>query len=405
MGDRESTLYYVIPEGTSQEETCTWEEIEAFCEAGRLSPYSLIFLPETKNWEKVIDTDLGSYFDAEERLAEPAEAKESEADREKLEDDYESARSEIRQSPDLPRTYLNAAAAALALGDREAAIGYYQQATELQPFNKSIATEIKRNLRSIELGRIRLLERPESAWEDVGCLALFPLARGWLFFLVPAAALAGLALIPKVGLIATAVLAWLWVYRTADGVSNGALKPTHWRDFVSTPVASVLRPVLTGLLAAMELGAPFVLFAGVGILIGGSPRPGLFQFIWDSVAMVVLLWVVGIVYLPAVLTLAVTPGIRFWDSLKIAKTVRAIVVMESEYITSLAYFFGVVLLWGGLSLAVNSVPVAKLVLPVMIGLYGLIIIAFVLGRLSARCRHMWTGGPAGPAGQASADTQ
>ena len=406
MGDRESTLYYIIPEGASQEETCTWEEIEAFCEAGRLSPNSLIYLPETQNWEKVINTDLISCFDSDDDSAKPAgDSEVAAADLERLEAEYDAARGEIHQSPDLPRSYLNAAAAALALGDREAAMGFYQQATELQPFNKSIATEIKRNLRAEETGRIRLLERPESAWDDVGRLAAFPLARGPWFFLVPAAVLAALALIPKAGGIVAAVLTWLWVYRAADRVSDGAAKPPHWREFVSEPVTAVVRPVLTGLLVALELAAPFCLFAGVVILVGDSPRPELFQFIQDSAAMMVLLWVAGIVYLPAVLTLAVTPGIRFWDPLNIVKNARAMMAMDYEFITGLAYFFGFGVLWGGLIMVLGRVPVAGVVLPVITGLYGLLITAFMLGRLSARCRHLWTGGPARPAGKTSADPQ
>jgi hypothetical protein len=405
MEDRGSTQYYVLPEGASQEETCTWEEIEAFCRAGRLSPNSLIYLPDSKQWQKVIDTDLGSHFESGPDAAGPAEGSVPEADLEKLEEEYETALVEVRQSPDLPRSYLNAAAAALALGNREAAVGWYQQATELWPFNKSIAIEIKRRLRADEIGRIRLLERPESAWDDVGRLATFPLARGWLFFLVPAVALAALALVPKAGAIATAVLAWLWVYRTAAGVGEGAVKPPHWREFLNEPLSGVLGPVLTGLVAALELAAPFFVTAGAAILAGGNPRPGLIEFMQGSVAMGVLLWVVAVIYLPAVLTMAVTPGIRFRNPLHVGRIARAVMAMESEYLTSVAYFFGFMILWGGLRLLAGSMPVVGVVVPVLAGLYILVIAAFVLGRLSARSRHHWTGGPARSAGLASADPE
>ncbi len=394
MGDKESTLYYVLPEGATQEETCSWSEIHALCEAGQLSPNSLIYMPEKNAWEKAVDTDLRSCFESlsDSLPGKTEEVQDDETRTEELQEKYESACREIRRTPEIPKAHLNAASAALALGNREAAIGHFQQAIELQPFNAKIACEIKRNLSVEERKRVRLLERPTPFWENNERVITYPFGRGYLYFLAPAVALSLLALLPFVR-PAVVVLCYLWGYRAVSESASGSLTPPHWRDYLSSPAAWILRALLVGLFFAVEFCLPFFLIAQISILAGASSRPDVFQFIQHSPVMIVCMWVIGVIYFPAVLVISVSPGSGIKDMLNVKKSVKAVVSMELEYIATIVFLFALLLVWVGVRLILGSVPVVGVVFSVLLGAYGVLCTGFVLGRVSTRCRHLWMGAP------------
>ena len=57
------TRYFLFKEGAVQEEPCEWEDLEALCRSGGLSPDSLIFMPEENDWKKAADTELAPLFE------------------------------------------------------------------------------------------------------------------------------------------------------------------------------------------------------------------------------------------------------------------------------------------------------------------------------------------------------
>jgi len=61
--------FSIFREGEFKEESCEWQDIEAMCRAGSLSPNALVFFPDENVWKKIIDTELAACF---EHAARPA---------------------------------------------------------------------------------------------------------------------------------------------------------------------------------------------------------------------------------------------------------------------------------------------------------------------------------------------
>ncbi|MFH1754300.1 MAG: hypothetical protein ABIA59_01225, partial [Candidatus Latescibacterota bacterium] len=393
MDTTEKTTYYVIPKGSTQEEACTWQEIEAACRAGRLSPDTMIYLPDKEAWEKAIYTELRPYFRSGEQASggsDEPDANDADA-KEALCLTYDEASREARRTPDVPRAHLSAAAAALAVEDREAAIEHYQRAIALRPFNRQIATEIKRNLRPADAQKVSLLERPEPFWEDLSRLASFPLRRGIVLFIMPAALVVLLALFSLLKVFAAAV-SFCWMYLTIMEVASGGSDRFDWRNVISDPVAKAVKPFVSGMVIVAELYLPFIIVAEIFILTGISDRPNIIQFIQRSEVMIVFMWVAGVVYLPAAFAVSVSSASGWIKGMDVRKVYRAIISMEMEYFATVVLLFVPVVIWGISRLVLGTIPVAGILVPVALGLYGLILAGYVIGLLSARYQHEWAAG-------------
>ena len=116
MSSETKNLYYLFKEGAVQEEPWEWSDLEAMCRDGRLSPDSLVFMPDEKEWRKAGETDLapliigttGSGGDTGDDEAEAAGMREA----------YERALEQMEQSPGLLVGLLNGAEIAAAMGRR-----------------------------------------------------------------------------------------------------------------------------------------------------------------------------------------------------------------------------------------------------------------------------------------------
>ncbi|NIM19208.1 MAG: hypothetical protein GTO51_02385 [Candidatus Latescibacteria bacterium] len=410
MAEKDDTLYYVMPEGKTQEETWSWSDIVDLCKSGRLSSESRIYLPEEKAWKRAIDTDLGTIFES----LDGSEQRSPEEDVETVDSGvyrqaYEDACQELRRTPDVPRAYLNAASAALALEDRQAAIRHYQEALELWPFNRQIASGAKRSLRREEWRLLKLLDRPAPFWEDLWRVVTFPITGGLILFPLPGIASSGVLaripfqfILPALALsilaafpyfrIAAAGICYLWVYQAILRAASGETHLPGWGEFISTFVQRILKPVFVGLMLAAELYLPFFIIAEAAILIGASSRPDVFQFVQNSALMVVLMWALGLLYLPVALAISVSPGVGLKVVLNPKKVIPAIITMEHEYLATALFNLVVVLAWGFSRLAVGSLPFLGIFLPVFLTIYAVQMVGFVLGRLSTRYQHLWMDG-------------
>jgi hypothetical protein len=405
MDATKDTTCYIIPEGATQEEACTWQELESACQMGRLSPDTLIYLPDKDVWEKAIYTELRRYFRAGDDAAIESEAHEDAADTlEILRTAYEEACRQSRLSPDSPQIHLNAARAALAVEDREAAGEHCQNAIALQPFDQKIAAEIKRILGPVDSRKLRLLERPAPFWEDIQQLVTFPIQSGLVWFLIPAAIIAFLALIPMLRVTA-AVMCFLWAYATILQLASGSRNPLDFRQLSQRTYKEITKSLLIGAAVFAELYLPFIIIAEIFILTGISDRSNVIQLIQHNEVLLVFIWVAGVLYLPAAFAVSASSGSGWKKSLDVRNVYKAVLSMEAEYLAAIVVIFIPVTAWGIGRLFLASIPVAGIVVPAAFGLYGLIISGMVIGLLSARYRHTWTSATACKAESSGFDTQ
>jgi hypothetical protein len=399
MDATKNAVYYIIPKGATQEEACSWQELESACRAGRLSPDTLIYLPGKDVWEKAIYTELRRYFRSKDEARDDPAIGEDDADdamddaMEARRDAYEEACREARSKPDSAETHLHAARAAMAMQDREAAGEHCRNAIALHPFHPKIAGEVKRVLGPAGAAKLQFLERPEPFWEDVLTLVMFPLRSGIAAFVIPAAAVTILALIPFLRPVAV-VVCYLWATATILQTASGDCRPFDFRRILEGYDIKTLKRLIIGAAVIAELYLPFIIVAELLILTGASERSNVVQFIQHSEAMIVFLWVAGVLYLPAAFAIVASPDAEWKKSLNVQDAFKAIFAMEMEYAATLIALFIPVTIWGAGRLFLGSVPVAGIVLPVAMGLYGLSIAGYMIGLLSARYRHEWENGTA-----------
>jgi hypothetical protein len=404
MDTTKDATYYIIPQGATQEEACTWPELENACQMGRLSPDTLIYLPDKDVWEKAIYTDLRPYFRDKEDNQDTSAAEDDGDKLEMLRGSYEEAREEARRTPDSSQAHLNAAHAAMAMDNREAAGEHCQHAITLQPFNPKIAGEIKRILGPVDTRRLRFIERPDPFWEDLIQLATFPVGRGIAVFFIPAAIVVSLALFSFLR-VPAAVICFLWTYATILQVASGRRGPLGFEQVFSASAARMIKPLSIGMAVFAELYLPFVIVAEIFILAGISDSSNLIQLIQHNEAIIVFLWVAGVVYLPAAFAIAASPDADWKKCMDVRNVYKAVITMEMEYLATVVLLFVPVTVWGAGRLFLAQVPAVGIIVPVVVGLYGLGISGFVIGLLSARYRHIWTKGAACKQESSRVDTQ
>ncbi len=387
MGEDKETLYYVLPEGATQEETWTWSEIETRCKTGRLAPESRIYSPERRRWERVADTEFGAFMKAAHGADEQGKDEQAD-DAELLHSEYEAALKQIRSAPNRVDGYIRAAGAALALGDRRSAVGHFQSALDVQPFNKRVASEARRSLSFEECRQLRLLEREAPFWEDIHRVVSYPLARGPRYFLLLAFVLSLVISFPVLT-SAAVFLCYLFGYQVIAETAAGIRKPPSWRGVTDDPSARILKPFLTGIVASAILGLPFLTIAEMMILIGASTHSDVFHFIQHSPIMIVFMWILGLSYLPAMLAVSASSQSRLMDALNMRKVITVAIGMEYEYCGTVGVLLAFLSVWGGSRLLLSPVPFLGVVVPSCIAVYGILCGGFVLGRLSSRHRHLW----------------
>ena len=136
--------FSIIPQGGLKEEYWEWTAIEEMCRAGKLSPQSLIFIPEENAWHKLSESKLAACFPKSDGAAgaKAAPLPETTGHRE----EYDRLLEQIRTSPGDAGLRVTAAEIALAMGKTERARDHFQEALEIQPYHPRVAQEAKRNL-------------------------------------------------------------------------------------------------------------------------------------------------------------------------------------------------------------------------------------------------------------------
>lgn len=381
------SLYYVLPEGATQEQQWAWDAIEDMCASGQFTAETMIFFPEKNTWVRAGNTELNKHFDA--ALANPGKAndKETNEGRETLEADYKDVLQRLNSEPDLPDVILEAARLAFELGEQDVARDYFQRALEKRPFNARVAQEIKRRYSKSECREFRYLDRPVPVWENMVDLATFPLSRGMVYPAVAAVTTFLFLLLPY-GFYALAVLYHVWSTNVARGTAAGSSRLPGWQTPLENPVRGLVQPLLAGLAVTAEFLLVLYAVAGLFDVVGLGGDVSAAEYVKNSPVLVVLLSVAGIAYLPAVFVrLAGSTGSVFgllnpWANVKTA------VRMEQEYLMSVILLLVLGLLTGSLYLLLGGVPVfGKLVLSVVAS-YALPMAGFVLGRLLGRMRHV-----------------
>lgn len=370
----------VIQEGAVKEETWVWADLEAVCRAGRMSPESLVFIPEENCWKRIAETPLAEHFDVGSQ--ETAGRKEDVSRAPEISERYDKAIRDIQEDPENAELTLEAAELALAAGDGEAAFDHYQRALELRPYHPRVGQEAKRNLPSSRWRKLRFLERPPHVWEEPLAILAFPFARGPLYFIVPAAVLFGLSFAAWF-MIPAALLLAVWGVETIRVSAAGRRTPPLWRDAAADPAGRILRPALTVGIALCGILLPFALVAGALSFIGGRGDVDIFTVIRRSPVMTVSIVTACFAVLPAVMCASATAA-RGIDAVDPRRFVALVRVMETEYLFSVLFLF---LLSGaalGLSGLVDGVPLAGRLVHAVAAVYILLSGGFVVGRVYAR---------------------
>ena len=378
------TTYFVLREGSTQEEQWSWEEIETLYRCGELSGRAKIFLPEENRWAELGETRLGPSVRQE--LETPQNEASSEATKQ-LESEYQSACEQVEAAPDDLEARLDAGVIAAQLGRKEEAKDHFQWVLHRFPYHVRAAQEAKRRFSKAELRTFRYLDRPAPIWEDLGDLATMPLARGPLYVVVPAGVIAVLSFLPLGGLLA-AGLVFLWMFQVMEYTARGANKPPEWNRSFADPKGKLLRPALLMAVVALQLGV-IVVAAAKGVMwIEGVKDLSVWKYIAASPLFVVAASIAMALYVPAAFVSIggfAGPVTRTLDPRRLVKT---IIRMEHEYVYAVAIVVAIGIVASLVCAIFSGIPIlGKLVLGAVLG-YVSPAVGLVLGRLLGRVGHV-----------------
>lgn len=376
---QETATYFVLPEGATQEEPCTWEEIEAMAGAGLLAPDTLIFFPEDNGWRRAADTQLAPFFSDEQAAAAPVDVR-----GEEWEAQYREVCDEIGHGSDWnPR--VQAAELALKLDDRDAAVEHFRDALTSHPFHPRVVQEAKRLLSPTERATLPFLERVEPAWNDLPGMVLYPL-RGAIHMVIPAALFAGLSFVPG-GAAVSALLLFVWgVEITRTGAAPSA-SPPSWRNFVGNPLA-VVRSLQVAGVVGLEIYGPFLLIAAI---MAATSNDGILAVVGKSPLILVPMLIVTLLYVPAVLTLAANPKVRIGWIGDPRNVLAAIGKMETEYMICVAMFLALFVVWLVITAIFGKLPFVSNAMSAASGTYLALAGGFIASRLHSRFRDHFAG--------------
>jgi hypothetical protein len=373
--------FSIIPQGALKEEFWEWAAIEEMCRAGKLSPQSLIFLPEEDAWKKLSESKLASCFPKSDGAAAAKAGSPPETGGHR--EEYDGVLEQIRTSPGDAGLRVTAAQIALAMGKTERARDHFQEALEIQPYHPRVAQEAKRNLPPSVWKTLKCLEKPAPVWDDPAAVFGFPYSRGPAYLAAASALLFGLmwslwTVVPAFLLLS------LWVTETARRASRGETRAPLWDGFAGDPLGRIARPLAVAMLGALEVVAVFAAIGEVLLLAKLSNEPNFFFAVWKSELLVVIFSTVSILYLPAVMMLSITPAARMTEAVDPRVVVRAIRLMEGEYL--LCVLFAAILFsatWG-IEALLGGVPLVDRAFYAVATVYILLAGSFVFGRLQAR---------------------
>jgi len=378
MGTRTDSLFFVLREGSTQEEQWSWEDLEDMCRAGELSGRARIFLPEKNEWACIADTDLAG------DLTEIPSAQGAREEGENpLEPDYRAVLERLEASPESVDILVEAGALAFDLKDVEASRLHFQAALDQRPFHGRAAQEIRRRFSRTECREFRFLVRPAQAWDDLAETGAFAFTRGALYAAVPAAVLSLISIVPGSGPVIAMLLLW-WTAVTATGVSRGEERVVTWRAVLERPWSLAILMV-GSIVVVAEMGALLLGLAWVGMLLQGKTAMGITGYAGGSPLIVVSGALLSLAYLPGVV--AALAGQQPARALAPWLVVRDITMMGQEYVVT-AFVMGLLaFVCAGLYAVTSVVPVFGEIIASSAAAILAPTAGFVVGRLRGRFAH------------------
>jgi hypothetical protein len=376
--------YFVLREGSTQEEQWTWEEIEQLCRSGELSAHARVFLPEENRWAELGETRLAASVTA---APDPVEDEAVSAAKQKLENEYRAALEQVDAAPDDLEARLDAGIIAAQLERRDEAKAHFQSVLDRYPYHARAAQEAKRRFSRGELRTFRYLDRPGPIWEDLGQMAAMPFARGPLYVVVPAAVIAVLAFIRFGGLVVTA-LVFLWMFQAMEYTARGANQPPAWDRSFADPWRKLGRPALLMSVVALQLGVIVVAAAKCVMWIERVKNQSVWGYLAESPVFVVAASIVLALYLPAAFVSIGGFAGPVTKTLDPRRIVRTIIRMEHEYVYTVA-IVAVIGIGAALVCGLTSrIPAfGNIVLGAVLA-YATPMVGLVLGRLLGRTGHL-----------------
>jgi uncharacterized membrane protein YciS (DUF1049 family) len=137
-------------------------------------------------------------------------------------------------------------------------------------------------------------------------------------------------------------------------------------------------------LGALEVIAVFAAIAEVLLLARLSTEPNVFFVVWKSELLVVLFSTASMLYLPAVMMLSITPAARMIETVDPRVVVRAIRLMEGEYLLSVLFAAILFSVAWGIGALLGGVPLVDRAFYAAATVYVLLAGSFAFGRLQAR---------------------
>jgi hypothetical protein len=377
MQSTKNKSFSVLQEGSLKEETWESEDLAAVCRAGRMSPNSLVFIPDEGGWKPLHETVFAEYFGVEQAAVSEATQNDEISAR------YTALLSELHDNPDDVDLTLHAGELALAGGDVEAATRHYQRALEINPYHPRVAQEAKRNLPATKWRTLRFLDKPPHVWEEPLALVAYPLSRGPVYFALPAAVVFGLSFTPWT-LIPAVLALTLWAVEVIRASAAKEKTPPLWHGLAGDPVGRAVSPLVAAAAHMALVVAPFVAAAGVLVALGKGSGTDIASTLQKSPVMMVMVVTGAILYLPAAATVAASSKKRLLDAVNPLVVISAIRVMEVEYIA--AVMFNVLLLVGTWTVGrlLEPIPVAGRVFFAVAAVYVVLAGGFVMGRVYAR---------------------
>ncbi|MFQ5512251.1 MAG: tol-pal system YbgF family protein [Candidatus Krumholzibacteriia bacterium] len=387
MTNETKSFYYLFKEGAVQEEPWEWSNLEEMCREGRLSPDSLIFMPDENEWRRAVDTELAPLF----RQLQEAEGElvDDEAASERIADAYQRALEQIEQAPGLLVALLNAGEIAVTMGNVDAGREHYQNALNRHPYHPRAVQEAKKNLPASEWSQLRYLYKPPAIWGHVDRVFSYPLSRGPLYLVIPTVVLSALWWIPGMDALGVALL-YLWGAQVVRSSAMLEDRPPLWHYLLSESREALGRPALAGFVVAAELYLPFLVIAQIVVSSGGSIYHDPFTVIRTSPFAIVLATTLSLVYLPAVTILATSPIVKVTRVFNPLQVLKMIGRMDKEYMAAVGYIILMFCLWGMINLLLVKIPVAGGIVATLLGVYVMITSGLVLGRLQARFKEQMT---------------
>jgi len=383
MTTTSETLYFVLREGSTREEQCTWNDVEQRCRSGELTPRARIFLPDEQRWAAIAETKLASEIKG---AGNAGATGEDTAGRAHIEEEYKQALERVEQDADL-EAHLDAGVLAAELGHREKAREHFQTVLHRYPYHARAAQEVRRRFSRAEQKTIRYLERPAPVWEDILDLVRVPLARGPLYVAIPALAFAGLALVPFGGALIT-TLFFLWAFQVMEYTARGGARPPDWNRSFSDPWKKLLRPaLLMGTVVVQWL--LFVLGAAkLESLARHTSMDSLWHYLSQSPVILVVGSILGVLYLPAAMVSIGGFNGPVTRTLDPRRLVRTIIRMEHEYVYSVMLLAALGIVLVILRMTVGSIPVAGNIVFAVALAFAAPMCGLILGRLLGRMGHV-----------------